>query len=462
MTVICTFDASISSDGYRSAISSQNLQPGSIISSEKPFATMLLRPHSHQYCAHCLAKFDQDKPGKRCLGGCQYTFFCGRECQKDHFSIHKHTCKKYLRIMGGALQQYNSHFGMSGDEEGFPLENFMLGRNVYIRLCNLAGISVKDKRTDLPLPSDIEALCEGPNTPTQDSIYEKILSTIIANSFGIDHQDAINFFNRLLKKFRYNNFGIQNSLQTVIASGVFPKGAILNHSCDPNCILTYEGSLTMQVIRTIKPVSEGDELFHSYTDICQPTSVRQSRLMETYSIRCDCERCEGQGRWGGVDNALIEGNTSLSEDDAQRISTLTLTAQQISIGNVDDGIDNLRREYDALREAVSIQKEKLGRYNLERYKTECLALNVAMLMGGAEVVLPHAEATVDFLTFVCNEYHPLLLLQKMTLSELYDAYGKKGKARDMYKQLVNACKIAYGEEHEFVHHYKVLLSSNAL
>ena len=159
---------------------------------------------------------------------------------------------------------------------------------------------------------------------------------------------------------------------------------------------------------------------------------------------------------------MIEGNTSLSEDDAQRISTLTLTAQQISIGNVDDGIDNLRREYDALREAVSIQKEKLGRYNLERYKTECLALNVAMLLGGAEVVLPHAEATVDFLTFVCNEYHPLLLLQKMTLSELYDAYGKKGKARDMYKQLVNACKIAYGEEHEFVHHYKVLLSSNAL
>lgn len=456
---ICTFRTLISSDGYRRAVSSNDLQPGAIVSQEEPFSTMILQQHSHKYCANCLVKFKARIIGKRCLGGCHSTFFCDRDCQKQYFPIHKYTCKQYSKILESALQRW-LHLAGGQNEADFPWENFLLGRNVYIQLCLLANVPVKDKCTNLPsLPCDIEALCEGPSHPDRNEtiFYEHTLSKVIVHSFGIiDDPNAVWFFYRLLCKFRFNNFGIQSSLQTVIASGIFPRGAILNHSCDPNCILNYDRGI--QVIRTIKPVSKGEELFHSYTDICQPTSIRQSRLMETYFIRCDCERCQGHSsRWKMVENALVEGNDRLSPEEAQNISKLTLTAQQISMENVDDGIDSLTREYETLCEALSIQEANLGRYNLERYKTQCLVLNVAMFLGSN--VLSHAEATVDFLTFVCNEYHPLLLLQKMTLSELYDAHGKTNKARSMYKELVDACKVALGENHEFVHHYNELLSS---
>ena len=121
---------------------------------------------------------------------------------------------------------------------------------------------------------------------------------------------------------------------------------------------------------------------------------------------------------------MVEGNEDLSEEDANIVSAMIRKAQAISTECADDNdTDALEGEYDALRTALSIQKKKLGRYNLERYKTECLILNVTLLLGREEV-LSHAEATVDFLSFVCNEYHPLLQLQKQTLSELRAAFGE--------------------------------------
>ncbi len=488
MVKACTFETGKSSSGYRSALSPSALPAGSIVSSEAAFAVVLLESYAHQYCANCLVQFDSridDNRGKRCTGGCKNIFYCSRACQKEHFKIHKYTCKHYSRIVSNASQKYLECFTEDGkiginDGHDFPLENFLLGRILYVQLCLLAGISVKDKREDIPLPPDIHALCEGPcdvssmncvkvddkrkrSSRSHGQVQDRALSIVLANSFGIDSGNEL--FYRILRKFRFNNFGIQNSLQTVIASGVFPIGAILNHTCDPNCILTYEvstksGHSVRQVIRTIKTVSKGEELFHSYTDVCQPTPIRQSRLHETYAIHCNCIRCQGIGRWKDVEEQLVNGNDSLGPDDALKISTLILTAQHASMDTVDDNsyLDGLTREYNLLHEALSIQKLYLGQYNIERYKTECLALNVAMLLGSTDVVLPHAEATVEFLKFVCHEYHPLLLLQQMTLSELYDAHGKREKARGMYMNLVNASEVVWGKDHDFVHHYRTLLS----
>jgi hypothetical protein len=78
--------------------------------------------------------------------------------------------------------------------------------------------------------------------------------------------------------FQANNFGITDQLQTVIGGGVYPVGAILNHSCAPNCILTYSGS--KQIIRTLRDIEAGEELTHSYVDLCLPTPERRQSLTQ--------------------------------------------------------------------------------------------------------------------------------------------------------------------------------------
>ena len=396
------------------------MDSGQVISREEPFAAVLMRSHAHKYCAHCFAKFDNESPGKRCSGGCEFTYYCGRQCQKKHHgTVHKHTCKRYAAIVGQATQFYSST-STTGDE--FPFEDFMLGRAVYIVMCARSGFSVKEHKLDGLAPVQISALCEGLETSVKEE--ERLLAHAIAASFGFEQNKrpkAITFFTSLLLKFRHNNFGIQNELQQVIASGVFPRGAILNHSCDPNCMLTYDGPT--QIITTTKPVSEGEELFHSYTDICQPTAVRQESLFNTYGFRCDCVRYQGLGQWKLVEGKLVGGNDSLSDEDTKTISLSLLMAQKISSESADED-DDLLREYNLLRKVLAIQTEALDRFNTERYKTECLALSVALLLGSEEA-LSHARAIVDFLAFVCNGHHPLLLLQRRTLSELEGVFGDK-------------------------------------
>lgn len=417
--VQCFIESIDKQDGhqsYRRAIAPKTMVPGQVISREEPFATVLMRTHAHKYCAHCFVKFDQEgRPGKRCTGGCEFTYYCGRQCQSEHHrTIHKHTCKRYATVVGQATQKYSR-----GSSSDFPFEDFMLARAVYIVLCQRNGISVKEHKLDGMLTDEILVLCEGPadGAPTKE---EQLLASAVVDSFGFEGNErakATLFFTSLLLKFRHNNFGIQNELQQVIASGMFPRGAILNHSCDPNCILTYEGS--KQIITTIRPVGEGEELFHSYTDICQPTAVRQESLLKTYGFQCDCGRCQGIGQWKHIEAKLVGGNDLLSIEDTKAISLSLLMAEKMS----SDEEDDLQREYKMLRRALAIQTEKLDRFNVERYNTECLAMNVALLMGSEEA-LAHARAIVDFLSFVCNERHPLLLLQRRTLSELEAVFGQ--------------------------------------
>ena len=63
-------------------------------------------------------------------------------------------------------------------------------------------------------------------------------------------------------------------------------------------------------------------------------------------------------------------------------------------------------------------------------------------------------------TSIGTGYHPLLLLQQMTLSELYDVKGQKRLAQKMYQELISKSSIVFGPNHDFVHHYKSLLNKN--
>jgi hypothetical protein len=76
----------------------------------------------------------------------------------------------------------------------------------------------------------------------------------------------------LLERFACNDFSIWDELLISVGSGCYPLGAILNHSCEPNCVLSFSLSTEhRQVIRVIKDVRAGEELCHAYIDIAKPT-----------------------------------------------------------------------------------------------------------------------------------------------------------------------------------------------
>jgi hypothetical protein len=139
---------------------------------------------------------------------------------------------------------------------------------------------------------------------------------------------------RLLLAFDRNNFGVTDDLLVVRAAAVAPAAAILNHSCRPNCVISYtfpheyalekrlaaagggrgagprgvrrpsEADLEalaalpphararhVLVIRTLVPVDAGEELCHSYVEQLLLREHRQEYLEGTYGFSCTCAGC---------------------------------------------------------------------------------------------------------------------------------------------------------------------------
>lgn len=68
-----------------------------------------------------------------------------------------------------------------------------------------------------------------------------------------------------------------------------PVASLINHSCDPNSVMTFDGrSLS---VRALREIAKDEELTISYIDNTNPTHRRQDELTERYFFKCECTRC---------------------------------------------------------------------------------------------------------------------------------------------------------------------------
>ncbi|KAK3506681.1 hypothetical protein QTP70_014290 [Hemibagrus guttatus] len=86
-----------------------------------------------------------------------------------------------------------------------------------------------------------------------------------------------------------NGFTVEDEELSHVGSALFPDVALMNHSCCPNVIVTYRG--TLAEVRAVKDISPGDEIFTSYIDLLYPTEDRIERLRDSYYFTCDCKEC---------------------------------------------------------------------------------------------------------------------------------------------------------------------------
>lgn len=78
------------------------------------------------------------------------------------------------------------------------------------------------------------------------------------------------------------------------------SAALLNHSCNPNCIFVFSGpSLS---IRSLRPIAADSELTISYVDITAPSHQRQEGLRPMYYFDCMCEYCTSKITCGQPDD----------------------------------------------------------------------------------------------------------------------------------------------------------------
>jgi hypothetical protein len=120
-----------------------------------------------------------------------------------------------------------------------------------------------------------------------------------------------------------NLFTIADDFQNEAGVGCYPYAAMLNHSCEPNCVQRFDAEAGI-VIRTVRDVSVGEELCISYTDTGMPTWYRQQELLQSYHFHCQCARCS---RWDGLDGYACNVKGSAGEKTTSGTAQCTGTCR---------------------------------------------------------------------------------------------------------------------------------------
>ncbi|KAH6649414.1 hypothetical protein F5144DRAFT_634810, partial [Chaetomium tenue] len=91
-------------------------------------------------------------------------------------------------------------------------------------------------------------------------------------------------------------------------AGLWPRAALINHSCVPNAGREFVGDL--MVIRATKNIAKGEEIVHSY-DESGVYEDRQRALMTTWGFECSCALCAVEK---AEDSAVLEKRRTFSKE----------------------------------------------------------------------------------------------------------------------------------------------------
>ena len=288
----------------RCAVATRALSAGTVASafSGKPYAAVPLPSLRELHCMACLRACAGSAKLLRC-SRCRWTRYCSAACQKSDWALHKHEC--------AALGDGSSQLHQLSDA---PLADVLLiGRCLWRRhdattagSCGVEDAAFDQLETGVPCDSD------------------RALGVLAAGIPGLlppaaSGAAASEGAAQLICAFGRNNFGVLNDLLSVVGAGCYPRAAILNHSCAPNCALAFNGNAVE--VRTMRAVAAGDELCHSYVELCQPTAARRAALSARYGFVCDCARCvDGLRTATGEDvdvlmTALSDGSPNMAAGD---------------------------------------------------------------------------------------------------------------------------------------------------
>ncbi|KFV42546.1 Histone-lysine N-methyltransferase SMYD3, partial [Tyto alba] len=142
-----------------------------------------------------------------------------------------------------------------------------------------------------------------------------------------------------------NCFTISNGEMQDVGVGLYPSMSLLNHSCDPNCVIVFEGYQLL--LRSVREIQIGEELTISYIESLMPTSERQKRLMRQYCFECDCLLCQNQEKddeklageeraWKEVKDAVNEVRYSKSKEEWEQFLARCQSLLSSNMGRLPD------------------------------------------------------------------------------------------------------------------------------
>ena len=95
----------------------------------------------------------------------------------------------------------------------------------------------------------------------------------------------------LYERLKCNIFTVVDDYNIDMGIGLFLSAAIINHSCAPNAVQSFDRETGTIQFRALYDINIDDEVTISYIDIGRPLIWRRAELFSSYRFICQCTRC---------------------------------------------------------------------------------------------------------------------------------------------------------------------------
>jgi hypothetical protein len=103
----------------------------------------------------------------------------------------------------------------------------------------------------------------------------------------------------LVSIFLHNRFPIRNYEDTEDGWGVFPIAARLNHSCIPNCYVSWNTQVDMLCAHAVRDIQAGGELLLAHRGLLSKGRMTRQRILKQIrGFDCTCPACDLTTEYG--------------------------------------------------------------------------------------------------------------------------------------------------------------------
>ncbi|CAH2249964.1 histone-lysine N-methyltransferase SMYD3 [Pelobates cultripes] len=401
----------------------RSLCPGVTVFKAEPYVYTVC--HGKQYraaCHHCLRR------GTKLLrcSQCKFARYCDVRCQKAAWEGHKRECMCLKCVL-----------------PNIPTDSVRLVGRIIFKLLQSPDCDSEELYSLSDLQSHIKELSEEMKDGLGQLVttLELYLKNQIQDSSQLPPGCGII---ELFGKVTCNSFTISDGEMQDVAVGLYPSMSLLNHSCDPNCVIVFEGRCLL--LRTVKEIPKGEELTISYIDVMMPTHQRQSQLQRQYCFTCDCHQCLSRDK---AEDMLAgdEQSSKKMESSLARIKGLQYQESE-------------EKEVLGMCKAL-LNSSQLPDRNIHQLKVLDCALDMCINLGLWEEALSFGLRTLQPYSLYYSNYHPVRVIQIMKVGKLQHYLGMFPEAMETLKQAFDIMKVTHGDDHSIMKDLRELLGDCA-
>eukprot|EP01134_Creolimax_fragrantissima_P005926 CFRG5926T1 len=404
----------------RGLFATRTFSPGDVVLRAKPFAWTVASDRCENLCNECLQPSAIGTLKKCSI--CKVAWYCGRECQHRAWMRHKLVC---VRSSGSG--RWLETESTVAQDEAYLLDDLLVRLSATSQ--NRKPTTIHSQPVPEPTATDVMTMPHPIDASTSDPTLARLVHDrqSTRNSVRMRKSSSSPVFSNLLSvddistmilRMKCNNFSIWNDLLVPVGSGCYPGGALLNHSCAPDCVVTYDLVTKTQTFHAIKEIAVGCEVAHSYLDVAESTEKRKEYLRQHYGFDCTCTKCEVSSDSNEYMYAYkdFRSISSFSGEEKAKCREAEQLTTCYTKGIID--LEATGKELEILEGVYSVNNRFLHRFNLVRLKTLCAMHTAYIAHRKFDKDIKVLKEIVCVYRMVYPKNHPMIGLMLYTLGDV--------------------------------------------